>query len=100
MSTNVNTNLLKNFILEKMNGGNLAKFEARKLDIEDDKFAVADTDENGVLEIDEILEDSDLYAHFATMYVEEEENKASEKDKEREKEEQSRVSGSKGGKSA
>jgi len=100
MSTNVNTNLLKNFILEKMNGNGLAKFEARKLDIEDDEFAAADVDENGSIDIDEALEDPDLYAHFATMYVEEEETKANTKDKEREKEEQSRVSGSQGGKSA
>ena len=98
MSTNVNTNVLKNFILDKMNGATLAKFEARELDIEDDKFAAADVDENGELEIDEILEDKDLYAHFATMYVEEEETKANAKDKEQEKEEQRKVSGSQGGK--
>ena len=99
MSTNVNTNVLKNFILEKMNGAVLAKFEARELDIEDDKFAAADVDENGELEIDEILKDKDLYAHFATMCAEEE-TKADAKDKEREKEEQSKISESRGGKSA
>ncbi len=98
MSTNVNTNVLKNFILDKMNGAALAKFEARELDVKDEKFAAADVDENGELEIDEILEDKDLYAHFATMYVEEEDNKANAKDKEQEKEEQRRISGSQGGK--
>ena len=97
MSTNVNTNVLKDFILEKMNGAVLQKFEARKLNIEDEKFLAADVDESSDLDIDEILEDKDLYAKFATMYVEEE-IKSNDKDKEREKEEQSKVSESRGGK--
>ena len=96
MSTNINTNLLKTFILDKIGGDKLAKHEARKIDIADDKFDAADVDENNSLDIDEILEDKDLYSHFASMYTEEE-NKTEAKDKEKEKEEQSKVSGGQGG---
>ena len=44
-----------------------------------------------LIDMKEILEDDDLYSKFATMFVEDQEAKANEKDAEKEKEEQNKV---------
>ena len=52
------------------------------------KFEEANVDENVYLELDELLQDDDLFNQFAVMYTEEKDKKAAAKDKEQEKEEQ------------
>ena len=89
MSTQVNANLLKTFLANDLGIRKLDQKQAEKYDIDADKFAEVDVDENG-LEIDEILNDSDLYKQFATLYVETKEADNS-KDKEKEKEEANKV---------
>ena len=91
MSTNVNPNILKNFIVKTLGVDHLTKNEAKKHDIDADKYDEANVDENNYLEIDEIINDNDLYEQFAVMYVQEQEKKTEAKDKEKEKEDQTRV---------
>ena len=96
MSTNINTNVLKAFVLDKIGTRKLDEKDAKKVGIDEDKFEDIDVDENDIVDIDELLDDKDLYNKFATMLTKEEEEKAA-KDKEKEKEEQSKVSGGQGG---
>ena len=92
MSAQINANILKNFIVKTLGGDKITNKQAQKYDIDGDKFNEANVDENNYLELDEILNDKDLYAQFATMYVEEKENEANEKrDAEKEKDEQRKV---------
>ena len=91
MSTNINAHDLKNFIQKNLNIRELSREQAVKYDIKVDKFSDADIDENNELDIDELLEDKDLYAKFAALYVEEQEKNTEAKDKEKEKEEQTKV---------
>ena len=90
MSTSINPNALKNFILQTV-GTKVAQGQAQKHGIDADKYEEANVDENNYLELDEILQDEDLYAQFATMYVEKQEKEQAAKDKEQEKEEQMQV---------
>ena len=90
MSTNINANLLKNFIVKTIGGDKMFQQQAQKVGVEGSKFAEADTDENAYLDLDEILQDTDLYEQFATMYVEEQ-DKESAVDAEKEKEEENKV---------
>ncbi len=90
MSANINANVLKNFIVKTIGAGHLTESAARKVGIEKNQFEDANIDENNYLELDEILQDSELYEQFATMYVEEQDKKA-ETDQEKEKEEQAKV---------
>lgn len=91
MSNTINANVLKNFIIKTIGGDKLTSKDAQAYDVKQDKFADADIDENGYLDLDEILDNKDLYAQFATLYVEDKEQKADAKDAEKEKEEQTRV---------
>lgn len=91
MSTNISTNILKNFIVEKLGSTHVVAKEAQKHGINQDQFNEANVDENNYLELDEIVMDTDLYKHFATMYVTEEEQKAKAKSEEQEKEEQVQI---------
>ncbi len=91
MSNNINATVLKNFIIKSIGGDKLTEKNAKGYDIKQDKFSEADVDDNGDLNLDEILNDKDLYAQFATLYVEEKEQKADAKDAEKEKEEQTKV---------
>ena len=59
--------------------------EAQRYDIDADKYTEANKDENAYLELDEILDDKDLYEQFATMFVEEK-DKENEVNAEKEKE--------------
>ena len=91
MSAHINANVLKRFIVKTIGADKLARDEARKFDIDDKKFEKANTiDENNYLELDEIIENDDLYEQFATLYVEELE-KNNDIDKEKEKEEALKV---------
>ena len=84
MSTNISSNLLKSFILSKIGGNTMDRLEAKSLKVDDELFAEADIDTSDDLDIDEIMDNEDLYEHFATMYVEEDEKKTA-KDEEEEK---------------
>ena len=88
MSTNINANVLKNFITNQFRADHITQKQAQKYGIDKDTFTEANVDENLYLDIDEILDNADLYEQFATMYVEEKEEKQATKDKEKEKEEQ------------
>lgn len=91
MSAQINTNVLKNFIVKTIGADKLAKDKAQGVGINNDEFSEANENDNNYLEIDEILDDDDLYSKFATMFVEEQEKKADEKDAEKEKEEKNKV---------
>lgn len=91
MSTNINANVLKNFIIKTVGADKLTRNEAQKYDIDANKYQEANIDENNYLELDEIMQDSDLYAHFATMYVEEQDKKSEAADDEKQKEEAAKV---------
>ena len=91
MSNQVNANVLKNFIVRNLGIEKLNRNQAQEYKIDGYKFDVADTDENNYIDVDEILEDSELYEQFATIYTEERDNKANEKNEEREKEEETKV---------
>ena len=91
MSTNINANVLKNFIVKTIGANKLTKNEAQRYDIDANKFVEANTDKDQTfLNIDEILDDKDLYEQFATMYVEEQ-DKENEVNSEKEKEEATKV---------
>ena len=91
MSTNINANVLEHFIVKTIGANKLTKNEAQRYDIDANKFAEANTDKDQTfLNIDEILDDKDLYEQFATMYVEEQ-DKENEVNSEKEKEEATKV---------
>ena len=91
MSTQINANILKNFIVKTIGADKLAHDKAQSFDIDNNKFDEVNENDNNYLEINEILDDDDLYAQFATMFVEEQEKKADEKDADKEKEEKNKV---------
>lgn len=90
MSTNISANVLKNFIVKTIGADKLTRNEAQRYDIDADKYTEANKDENAYLELDEILDDKDLYEQFATMFVEEK-DKENEVNAEKEKEEATKV---------
>ena len=90
MSTNINANVLKNFIIKTIGANKLTKNEAQRYDIDANKYVEANKDENAYLELNEILDDSDLYEQFATMYVEEQ-DKENEVNEEADKEKAAKV---------
>ena len=89
MSTEVSANVLKSFLANDLGIRKLDRNQAQKYDIDADKYAEVDKDENGI-EIDEILQDSDLYEQFATLYLEEQ-DKENSVNAEQEKEEEAKV---------
>ena len=91
MSNQINANVLKNFMVRTLGIEKLNVNQAQKYGVDAYKFAETDTDENNYIDVDEILENSELYEQFATMYIEERDNKANEKNEEREKEEETKV---------
>lgn len=90
MTANINTNILKNFILKTV-GNDLTSKEAQKLGLEDEYQAATEELDVNTLDLDDIIQDNDLYEQFATLYTTEKEQKAEAKDKEQEKEEQRQV---------
>ena len=91
MSTHINADILKNFIVKTIGGDKLSLDRAQKFDVEQDEFKEADVDTNNYLDLDEILDNKDIYAQFATLYTEEQEKKAEVKDADKEKEEETKV---------
>lgn len=88
MSTNINTQSLKKFIIKQI-GLRFDEKEARDLKMlkEYNNAVGQDVDD---ISIEEILDNKDLYTQFATMYTAEIE-KNNKVDKEKEKEEQNKV---------
>lgn len=74
MSTQINANLLSNFIQRTIGSDRIHKGDASDFDIDEDKFEEANKDDNDYLDIDEILDNEDLYEQFATLYQEQNEN--------------------------
>ena len=91
MSAQINASLLKNFIVKTIGADKLTAKNAQEYNINKNEFNEANKDENNYLELDEILENSDLYEQFATLFVEDREKKAEAKDSEKEKEENTKV---------
>ncbi len=89
MSTNINTQLLKKFIIKQI-GLRFDEKEARDLKMLKEYNNAVGQDEADI-PIEGILDDEDLYAQFATMYTAEIEKNNEEVDKEKEKEEQNKV---------
>lgn len=87
MSTNISENVLKNFIVKTV-GTSMTVDEAKKLGVEKEFQAVTEEKDEILLDFNEIIQDADLYEQFATLYVNDKEQKAQAKDKEQEKEEQ------------
>ena len=90
MSNNINLNLLKRFIVDKVDT-KMDQREAQKLGLEKEFAEAIDDVDVNELEIDDILEDRDLVAKFAVMQQLEENEKNETKDKDAEKEEQRKV---------
>ena len=88
--TTVNTQQLYQFIQNKV-GNTLTQKEALKLGLEDEYTEKSLDLEVDEINIDDIIGDKDLYAQFATLYVEDKEKAQSTKDEEKEKEEQNKV---------
>jgi len=91
MSANINANVLKNFIVKTIGGDKLFQNQAQRFKVDENAYAEANVDENAYLDLDEILDNKDLYAQFATMYVDEQENDKAAVDEEKQKEEALKV---------
>ena len=100
MAPQINTNILKHFIVKTIGADKLAHDRAQGFHIDNNEFDEANENDNNYLEIDEILDNKDLYEQFATMFVEEKEKKADEKDAEKEKDEKNKVKDKNGAASA
>ena len=85
--TSINQNQLYQFIVRKV-GAELDAKEAKELGIDKEYTGAVEDLDIDELDIDDILDNENLYEQFATMYVEEKEQKTAVKDKEQEKEEQ------------
>lgn len=73
MANNINANVLAQFITKVAGADKLTQKTAQALGITQDEYKDANLDENNYLDIDEIINDDNLYEKFAVMY---EENKA------------------------
>lgn len=91
MSTNINQKAVTLFIIKEVGLNHLTEKAAQKHGISKEQFEEANVDENKYLELDEILNDNDIYQQFATMYVEEQDKKAAAKDEEAKKKEEIQV---------
>ena len=91
MSNYINSNLLKNFIVQTIGDNKIHKNHAQYQGIKTEDFIEADLDEDNYLDLDEILDNDDLYKQYATLYVNDLEKKQEAKDKETEKEEQNQI---------
>ena len=68
MSTSINANILKNFIIKTV-GSELTSKEAQKLGIENEFQDAANELDVNMIDIDDVLDNNDLYEQFATLYV-------------------------------
>ena len=90
MSTNINPNVLKNFIVKTI-GADLTAKDAQKLGVQKEYSAAVEGKDENVLDLNDVLQDQGLYEQFATMYNAEQDKKTEAKDKEQEKEDQKSV---------
>lgn len=90
MSGNINLNLLRNFITQKV-GNTLDVKEAKQLNIEDEYNDTIDENDFEITVDDIVDEQGDLYEQFAVMYVNEKEQQKTAKDKDEEKREQTKI---------
>ena len=88
MSTNINANVLNNWIVKNI-GSDLTAKEAQKLGIEDEYYELAEEIDVQNIDIEDFSDD--LLAEFAVLYTTEQEKETEAKDKEQEKEEQTQV---------
>jgi hypothetical protein len=100
MSAQINASILKNFIVKTIGADKLAHDRAQSYGISENEYEKANENDNNYLEIDEILDNKDLYEQFATMFVEEQDKAADEKDADKEKEEKNKVKNKSGAASA
>lgn len=91
MSAQVNANVLKNFIIKTLGSDKLYEKQCADLKISNNEFDEANVDDNDYLDLDEILDNSDVYEQFAVLYEEAKAEKESDIDSEKEKEEQNKV---------
>lgn len=87
MSTNINSNLIKTYILNTV-GNQLTQKEAQGLGLEDEFASVTEELDVNALDFDDIVQNDELYEQFAVLYTTEKEKEAEAKDKEKQKEEQ------------
>ena len=78
MSTNINLQELKTFMVQDLKIERLTQRQAQKEGIKADDFKEANVDENEYLELDEMLKDPDLYKHYAALYIETKESEEAE----------------------
>ena len=90
MATNIDPGVLRNFIVEKLGTQKITQPQAQQYGVDAKEFQEANQDENEYLDLDEIMNDDDLCARFATMYTEDLEER-NETDPEKEKEEETKV---------
>lgn len=88
--TNVNTQQLYQFISSKI-GTKMTANEAARLDVRNEYNEICIDQDTDEIEIEDLLDNKDLYAQFATLYVEDKERTQEAKDKDKEKEEQEKV---------
>ena len=88
MSTNINANVLNNWIVKHV-GTDLTAKEAQKFGIEDEYTELAEELDVSTIDIEDFSDD--LLAAFSVVYVTEQDKKAEAKDKEQEKEEQTAI---------
>ena len=88
--TTINQNQLYQFIVRKV-GAELDAREAKELGLNEEYTKAVEDLDLEELDIDDVIDNKDLYEQFATLYVEDKERKQEAKDKETEKEEQRKV---------
>ena len=88
--TTINQNQLYQFIVRKV-GAELDAREAKELGLNEEYTKAVEDLDIEELDIDDVIDNKDLYEQFATLYVEDKERKQEAKDKETEKEEQRKV---------
>lgn len=91
MSAQINTNVLKNFIVKTIGADKLTKDQAHKFNVDNKEFSEINENDNNYLEINEILDDSDLYEKFAVLFTEAQDKKTEFANEDKEKEEKLKV---------
>ena len=89
MSTNIGKNELSNFFINKFHSNKISFEDAKKLGVNVEKFKDSDVDDDSQFEIDEIVDDKELYAAFTAIV--EKENDTPEADPEKEKDENNKI---------
>lgn len=94
--TNINAVSLKKFITKTLGIHELKLHDLNKFDINKSDFSKADVDVNSNVDIDEILENDELYEQFAVLYTEQQDKLAEAEEKEEEKEVKAEVGNNSG----